>query len=802
VERESAVFVNLSRAAIVLVCLGLCAGRITGQTAGSVAAPVKNLVVNGDFEKGNEGWSALWTRDPGAGRAALDARERHSGAQAIRIEHTGDKDWSLAQNLQLSVKPGEIFELSAWVRLQGSGSATLSVVTRDAAGQVVSWDYGGRTQRETKGWLPLRTRFMILHGVASIQCRLIGYGTATVWLDDVVLTRQGNLSMFHLKDLPAILTVRNNFLDVTLHTADGAIGIKDRRGDRYWVQRGEESPLVVLDAKAAEGGLKFRLLDTTAMREMAATIRLDEDRPECVVTLKAEGEMESPILWPAPFASAKGQLLILPVNEGISYPADDSSLPPMWYCLYGGHGLCMPWYGATDGEAGWMAIVETPDDAAVRITRRDGLLGLGQEWQPQKGQFGPERVIRYVLLDRGGYVAMAKRYREYAQKTGLFKTLAEKRSALPAVDLLVGAVNVWCWDSDAPAICREMQSLGIRRILWSNARPPDELKALNDLGVLTSRYDIYQDAMNPADFAKLRWTHPDWTSEAWKNGDLLIGSDGQWVRGWEVETKDGKMIPCGVLCDRQALAYAKKRIPPELATHPYRCRFIDTTTASPWRECYDPRHPMTRTESKQYKMELLRYISEGCGLVCGSETGHDAAVPYVHYFEGMLSLGPYRVPDAGRDMMRIMDDVPEAVAKFQTGHVYRLPLWELVYHDCVVAQWYWGDYNNKLPKLWDRRDLWNALYGTPPMFMFSRKGWEANRDRFVQSYLTAAPVARATGYAEMLSHEWLTPDHAVQRTRFANGVVVTVNFGDAPYRLPDGTNLPPLGRRVDGVPQD
>jgi hypothetical protein len=151
-------------------------------------------------------------------------------------------------------------------------------------------------------------------------------------------------------------------------------------------------------------------------------------------------------------------------------------------------------------------------------------------------------------------------------------------------------------------------------------------------------------------------------------------------------------------------------------------------------------------------------------------------------------------------MMRIWDEVPAQVAKFQTGHFYRLPLWELVYHDCVVAQWYWGDYNNKFPKLWDRRDLWNTLYGTPPMFMFDRKIWEANKDRFVQSYQTATPVARATGYSRMLSHEWVTPDHAVQRTRFANGVVVTVNFGETPFTLPDGVSLPVLGSRVEGVP--
>jgi len=144
-------------------------------------------------------------------------------------------------------------------------------------------------------------------------------------------------------------------------------------------------------------------------------------------------------------------------------------------------------------------------------------------------------------------------------------------------------------------------------------------------------------------------------------------------------------------------------------------------------------------------------------------------------------------------------DVPERVAKFQTGHLYRLPLWELVYHDCVVAQWYWGDYNNKLPSLLDRRDLSNSLYGTPPMYMFTQKIWKDNRDRFVQSYKVSTPVARATGYVEMLSHRWLTADHSVQETQFANGVKVTVNFGDQPYTLADGSRLAPLAQRVEGL---
>jgi len=208
---------------------------------------------------------------------------------------------------------------------------------------------------------------------------------------------------------------------------------------------------------------------------------------------------------------------------------------------------------------------------------------------------------------------MSKYYRRHREPLGLVKTLAEKRQANRHVDLLVGAVNVWCWDRDSVGICRELQEAGIDRILWSNRGSPESLRTLNDMGVLTSRYDIYQDAMNPANFPMLRGKHSDWTSEAWPH-DLMIDSNGDWVRGWRVMGKDGQWYPCGVLCDRQAIDYARRRIPPELQTHPYRCRFIDTTTASPWRECYQPDHPMTRNESRHWKMELLRYVNEECLL--------------------------------------------------------------------------------------------------------------------------------------------------------------------------------------------
>jgi len=597
------------------------------------------------------------------------------------------------------------------------------------------------------------------------------------------------------------LSVKNAVISVTLNTDNATFSVTDNRTKHTWQQRPLAEGITVQNVRVEDGlKLEMTLLDGSSGMSIQAELALDAELPELTLVLSAKGQLRKPMRFPHPFVTEAGTYLVVPMNEGISYPVEDATIGPMRLIAYGGHGICMAFWGVTDGRQGYMAIIETPDDAAIRIARLDGKLYVAPEWDSQKGQFGYTRQLRYVFFEEGGYVAICKRYRSYAQTAGLFKTLEQKRKENPNVDLLIGAVNVWCWEKDALAIVGQLKSLGIERILWSNRQSPEVIKTMNQMrGVLTSRYDIYQDLMDPQIVEEKLWrAHQDWTQDGWPD-DLMLDQNGDWRRGWQVKGKDGQMYPCGVLCDKQALKYARQRVPQDLETHPYRCRFIDTTTASPWRECYHPDHPMTRSESRHWKMELLRFIYEQMKLVTGSETGHDAAVPYVHYFEGMLSLGPYRVPDAGRDMIRIWDEVPERVAKFQVGHRYRLPLWELVYHDCVVAQWYWGDYNNKLPALWDKRDLFNVLYGTPPMFMFNSQIWQQNKDRFAQSYKNTCPVARAVGYAEMLDHRFLTADRDVQQTVFSNGVTVMVNFGEKPYRLPDGKELAAMSYDVSGI---
>jgi len=747
---------------------------------------------NGGFEAGLQGWR-FWTRDKDAGTVRLDNQIVSSGKQAAFIEHTGEQDWSFEPEEGLKTEAGDLFEMEVRVRVEGEGDATFCASTWDASGKAVDWSYAERKAVPGSTWQTLRTRVLVPDGIVRVQPRLIGYGKVRAWVDDYSIRKVSGATRPRNPNLAPALGLTNRFLVVTLNTSNATLRVLDLRTKREWQQAAQAGVVMLRDARMTGGkGMRLELVHAPSGLEVAATVELAADAPELTFELNAAGELGSAMRFPHPFAAVPGDYLVVPMNEGISYPVEDETVPLHRLIAYGGHGICMAFWGVTDGNTGHMAIIETPDDAAIQLRRLEGKLTIAPEWDPQKGAFGYTRKLRYIFLDGGGHVAIAKRYRAHARELGLVKTLEEKRRLNPNVDLLIGAVNVWCWDRDAVPLVKEMQAAGIEHILWSNQQSPENLRALNELGVLTSRYDIYQDVMDPGQFPKLRWTHPDWTTGAWPK-DIILNSRGQWIKGWGVEARDNTMISCGVICDRQALPYAKERTPADLATHPYKCRFIDTTTAAPWNECYSTNHPMTRTESKRYKMELLRYFSQDLKLVTGCETGHDASVPFLHYFEGMLSLGPYRVPDSGRRMNVLWTNVPEPVAQFQLGHKYRLPLWELVYHDCTVAQWYWGDYNNKLPALWDKRDLFNLLYGTPPMFMFDRKLWAENKERFVRSYQNTCPYVRRVGYAEMTEHRFLTSDRAVQQTRFSNGVTVTVNFGASSYQSPDGAKLEPMG---------
>jgi hypothetical protein len=284
------------------------------------------------------------------------------------------------------------------------------------------------------------TRLLVPDGVAQVQPRLIGYGQSILWADDFGIRRVTAAELARNPSLPPFLVISNQSLTVTLSTSNAALSVHDQRTGRDWRQKVQPSGLLLTDARLTPGQFDLTLFhsDLGALR---AQVQLSPERPEFTFVLSATGELSAPLKFPYPFDSAPGDYLVLPMNEGISYPSEDETVPLHRLIAYGGHGISMAFWGETAGRAGHMAIIETPDDAAIRMLRLDRRLVVAPEWDSQRGEFGYSRKLRYVFFDQGGHVAIAKRYRAYAGQIGLLKTLAQKRQSNPNIDLLIGAVR-------------------------------------------------------------------------------------------------------------------------------------------------------------------------------------------------------------------------------------------------------------------------------------------------------------------------------------------------------------------------
>ncbi len=768
--------------------------KTVNLVAGAVLVAAAFSVHGGDAESWRMAGFSAWSREKDA--VKLSALSENS----FEVRHTGGADWCVNGFPRIAVKYGDTFELTCETKalsdVPDSRPVSLNAVMRDERGKEMAWTYASAGAKPGK---PIRTAFMVPKGVATMQPRVTGGGITGACVMNVRLVRKGNVLPEKTPEAPCVF--ENGFLRGSV--LGGGFEVHDRRTGRTWrPSPGTSFPLVELSRRVLpDGTVRCEGVAPESLARLQIDYRAEKNSPEVVVTISGEGEMPGAISFPAAFSTRRGDRLIVPMNEGISYPADDPGDVPGRLIAYGGHGICMAFFGVQDDAtgAGWMAILETPDDAAM-VARRDvetKMWTLGPSWDDQKKMFGYARRVRYVFLEKGGYVAMCKRYRAYAKKIGKFKSFREKAKERPLVDRLLGAPNIWCWEKDKIAVAKELKAAGIDRFLWSAGGSEAQVKFLASMpNVLVGRYDIYQDVYRPEQLRKLGWKS-GCNTEAWPENVIWNSADSNdWRRAWGVKAKDGTWTHCAMMCDSVAPAYARRNVANELKSKPYNTRFVDTTVAAPWQTCWNPAHPMTRTDSRRWKMYLLRILGDEFNLVVGSETGHDASVPVCDYYEGMLSLGPYRVPDSGRNIPQIWTNVPPRVAKYQVGEKYRLPLWELVYHECVCAHWYWGDYNNKLPDIWWKRDLFNMLYGTMGMYIFNNRQWSQDKAKFVRSYRLTSPIARATGYSEMVDHRILSPDRSVQESRFADGTTVSVNFGDSPFTLPDGTTLAPRGHHV------
>ena len=594
--------------------------------------------------------------------------------------------------------------------------------------------------------------------------------------------------------------------------ASGALTVSSRKSPAA-AYRTHVPQTRVTDVRKDGESLRFELEAVDGVRPVA---RVEFDgASELKLTLSADADarMRSDVVWPGAWVPDAGDTGVYPFGEGMAYPVADTNvqLHAEWGTFNCGMMLTMGFFGFMRGDVCVMTGVRDNCDTALVVSRRNGLLEAQVRHQPEYGRWGYDREMRVFL--GGGIGGVCKQYRSWRERLGMVRTLAEKARETPGLLRFAGTADVWLWDEnvmnrlygrpmvstrvprDAVALAREMKALGMERVLWNDIE--DGSRAVGDelrrMGYMTGKYDVYRDVLPPEIADKVipyRRARSVFTPIC--HDIVRILEDGTPAGAWAVHGLDGKMYDQQAVCDLVTPELTRRKAGPNVAMYKYDARLVDVQSGMGAGECYSPRHPCTRRQGADAIRRQNRYLSDELHQIVGVEVGGETSVSSFHYSEGLLSSpSEYRLENAGRRMTTLCygTNVTPTITKYLINPRYRIPLWELVYHDCSVSYWYWGDSQNSCPELMPLRDLFCALYGVPPLYSLDTVGWERLKHDIAQSYKRATPVARETMFSRMTDWWRLTADALVQRVRFANGVTVTVNFSDKEYALENGGRL-------------
>ncbi len=815
-----------------MVCLAVVAVLVL-----SAIGAHAQVLIEDDFERGlSADWevrSGQWevVEDPhAAGNHVL--RLSGSGGQITR----GNEEWS---NVRLSVRVrietaaplyhvklglrAERPDRSYFINLRSDGPI---VVFQDGAqftqlGRVGELDLRpGRWYRaELEASGPFLTAKAWIEGEADSEIEARFYepsiergailltlwmpeGEAQVFFDDVVVTEVPAPSE------PAagrVHTIRNELVEVAFDESTARFSITDRRTSRRWSQPIQAALLSVSDVESTSTSLAYRLQSPAG----PVRVRLElEASAELLVTIEPDGkgrhaDLSYPDVIEPPDPSAE---LVIPTDEGMIVSVTSGDFPRIVGAYHHGQGgWLMPWCGMLMGDEGIMMLVETPDDFRGRVDRLraegNELMGVAVTWLASLDDLRYPRRLRYCLFDEGGYMAMAKRYRQHLVDIGRFRTLAEKAEEIPDVAKLIGAINILDRSRDESTL-DWMISHGIRRALYSCGGPRERVEKAKDAGYVVNRYDIYTDVAGP-ELLEV-WGPPRSDKDQRRIGfpeECYICRDGTPRPGFPYPVgarggvdpagREGKRIRCYKRCAAPQLRWMQAIIPEQIEQYGYTARFIDVETAHPLYECYSDQHPATRTQDRENRIKLFDYL-RSLGQVCSSEGGGDWPAHALHYQEGSLTLTRFGyIP--GVYVGTGPFDVPEEYVRNQLNMAIRVPLHKLVYHDSVLMTWRWNHTPNRWrqPDRWDDWDLLHLLYGGMPIFVVDEDNIGEKGERVLQSYHTICDFTEKVGGHEMVSHRFLTPDRMVQETRFANGHGVIVNFSqDKPFECEQGTIEP------------
>lgn len=459
----------------------------------------------------------------------------------------------------------------------------------------------------------------------------------------------------------------------------------------------------------------------------------------------------------------------------------------------------MSWWGFQKRRSGLMLIVETPDDAAYQFSHpAGGPTVIGPRWRAQLGRFGYLRTARMVFIADGNYVDMAKRYRRYVMESGLFVSLKEKIARTPALADLIGVPHTRAsilrnlkqdsdrYDTKDPSKnyslttfderakqLRELKAKGFERVFvlvsgWPHlgydrqhpdSLPPPEnaggwsgMKRLIDtcreIGYPVIFHDQYRDYyLDAPSFNEQFAVHEEDASvppqqfPGSRFGDSKRGQVPM-MRHWDGGTQ-------AYLNARFQLGHLLKNYQ-LLFDHDIKTQgiYIDVIGYVPPDQDFNAEHPTNHTDAMRGQIAMLTWSRQNLGIIA-TEAGADWTVPYVDI-----------VNSSGGGSKAIL-----------------VPLYNLVYHDAVIVSFGARD---------EKTLLQGLLFGGVPEMPLVQSGVS---ERMILLIRQMCALHKRVGMLELTRHEFLDSNYRKERTTFADGTTVTVDWDTSNYRIQPTLNV-------------
>ena len=329
---------------------------------------------------------------------------------------------------------------------------------------------------------------------------------------------------------------------------------------------------------------------------------------------------------------------------------------------------------------------------------------------------------------------------------------------------------------------------------WQDGfRHPIAVAKAKELGYLVGPYDSYHSIHHPNE--KDTWETAQFDLTLYETG-AIVNADGTKSRGFK---KKGYHLSPLV-----AQPYVENRVNGIVDQMPsdFNTWFIDCDAYGELYDDYSATHPATQLDDMNARLARIAWIRDTHNMVVGSEGGAAYAAATLHFAHGMTVpvigwgdpdmksktspyyVGGYWPPEGPAIHIKQVPLKPNYLYHYFDPR-FRLPLYQIVFHDSVITTHHWGSGSLKFKNAIETLALLELLYNVPPLYHLNIDEFSKHKAWIKRHYAFFSPLHKEIGGKAMTDFEWLSEDKLVQRTEFGNTVEIIANFGTDAFGYKD-----------------